>query len=357
MAEKSLGYVELEWTCPSCHTRNPGTAQKCNQCGTPMPEDVQFEQAAEEQIIADQAVAEAVKAGPDIYCAYCGTRNVSTARTCRQCGAALAEGTARSAGAVLGGLRDRPAPPQKCPSCGTENVATALKCRNCGSPLGKAVPAAPPPPVTAARPAGIGILPLILLGLLVLLGVFFIRGQRSTAMIGQVVDYGWRRVVNIEALAPVTREDWRDEIPAGAQIGSCRQRVYEIVSQPVPNSREVCGTPYVVDTGTGYGEVKQDCQYEVLADYCQYRTMAWTSAPALVLEGKNLEPQWPVASALAENQRSAGRSEEYRIVFRANDRDYIYTTRNLNEYLTLAQGGQYELTVNGFGQITGITQR
>jgi hypothetical protein len=29
MAEKELGYVELEWRCPSCGNRNPGSAKKC----------------------------------------------------------------------------------------------------------------------------------------------------------------------------------------------------------------------------------------------------------------------------------------------------------------------------------------
>ena len=275
MAEKSLGYVELEWTCPSCNTRNPGTAQKCKQCGTPMPEDVKFEQAAEEKVTTEAAVVEAVKAGPDIYCAYCGTRNASTAKSCRQCGALLAEGTARSAGGVLGGLRDRPAPPQKCPSCGTENAATALKCSNCGSPLGKAVPATPPPPVTAARPAGMGILPLILLGILVLLGVFFFMGQRSTDTVGQVVDFGWRRVINIEALVPVTREAWLDDIPR------CADRQLPPAGLPgcQPARAELArGLRYALCCGhpARLQEVKQDCQYEVLADYCQYRTVAWT---------------------------------------------------------------------------------
>ena len=53
---------------------------------------------------------------------------------------------------------------------------------------------------------------------------------------------------------------------------------------------------------------------------------------------------------------SAG-SEEYIITFRADDRNYTYTTRNLDEYLALAQGGQYVLTINGFGQITSVAQR
>ncbi len=123
MARKSLGYVELEWTCPSCNTRNPGSARKCLQCGTVQGEEVKFEQAPEEKILTDEAEIAAAKAGPDIYCAYCGTRNPATAERCKQCAAPLGEGKARAAGEVLGGLREEPAPPVKCPACGSENPA------------------------------------------------------------------------------------------------------------------------------------------------------------------------------------------------------------------------------------------
>jgi len=355
MAEKELGFVELEWTCPSCNTRNPGSLQKCQQCGTPMPADVQFEQAAEEAIITDEDKIAAALAGPDVYCAYCGTRNAATAKICRQCAAPLAEGTAREAAGVIGGLRDKPAPPQRCPSCGTENKATALKCINCGAPMGKAVPAATTPlPAPTGRPGGLGILPLILLGAVILLGVFFMMGRRSSELVGQVADYGWRRTIAIQALAPVTREGWLEQLPAGVDVVRCEKRVYQVVDQPVAGAREVCGTPYVVDTGTGYGQVKQDCQYQVLADYCQYRTLAWVVAPPLILEGRDLNPRWPVAN-LADNQRPGGQSEEYFIVFRADDREYTYTTRSIDEYMRLAQGGLWQLTINGFGQITTIS--
>ena len=60
------------------------------------------------------------------------------------------------------------------------------------------------------------------------------------------------------------------------------------------------------------------------------------------------------AATLAENQRAGGQSEEYFVVFRANDREYSYSTRNMDEYLQLAQGGPWMLTINGFGQITDI---
>ncbi len=356
MAEKELGYVELEWTCPSCGTRNGGTAPKCKQCGAAMPPDVQFEQAAEEVIITEAAVIEAAVAGPDIYCAYCGTRNVATATACKQCGAPLAEGAAREVAGVLGALRDRPAPPQICPSCGTENKGAARKCVNCGAPLGKAVPAPPPPAIPAApasQPGGLGVLPLILLAAVVLIGAFFLLGRRSSDVAGQIADYGWRRSIAIQALVPVTREGWLDQLPAGVEVVSCQKQVFQTVDQPVPGSQEICGTPYVVDTGTGLGQVKQDCQYQVYADYCQYRTLAWVMAPPLILEGRDFNPRWPAAT-LAENQRAGGQSEEYFVVFRANDREYSYSTRNMDEYLQLAQGGPWMLTINGFGQITDI---
>src|SRR5512138_1928767 len=156
MAEKDLGFVELEWTCPSCNARNPGSATKCKQCGAPMPADVKFELPPEEQAVTEKDKIAAAQAGPDIYCAYCGTRNASTAKVCRQCGAALTEGTARQLGGVIGAFGGQPAPPLKCPSCGAENKPSALKCVKCGAPLGKPVqPAAAPAPATRPRRLGI----------------------------------------------------------------------------------------------------------------------------------------------------------------------------------------------------------
>ena len=317
--------------------------------------NAKFEQAAEEQILANEDKIAAAQAGPDIYCAYCGTRNASTAKTCKQCAAPLAEGTAREVAGAIGGLRAISPRPPKVPCLRRENKGTAVKCVNCGAALGKAVPAsAGAPPAPTGRPGGLGILPLILLGAVILLGVFFMVGRRSSVAVGQVADYGWRRTIAIQALAPVVREGWLDQLPAGVEVVECQKRVYQVVDQPVAGAREICGTPYVVDTGTGYGKVKQDCQYQVLTDFCQYRTLAWVVAPPLILEGRDFNPRWPAAN-LAENRRTGGQSEEYFVVFRANDKEFTYTTRNVDEYLELAQGSQWNLTINGFGQITDIS--
>jgi hypothetical protein len=214
-------------------------------------------------------------------------------------------------------------------------------------------PVIAPPPAPSTRPGGLGIVPLILLGVVVLIGAFVLLGRRSSDAVGQVADFGWRRSIAVQALAPVEREAWFEQLPAGVEVIGCRKQVFQVVDQPVPGAREICGTPYVVDTGTGYGQKKQDCQYEVLADYCRYRTMAWVTAPPIVLEGRDLNPRWPAAN-LRATERAGGQTEEYFVVFQTADRQYTYTTRSLDEYLRLAQGGQWKLTINGFGQITEI---
>ena len=355
MTQKELGYVELEWTCPTCNTRNPGTARKCTQCGAAQPAEVKFEQAPEEKIITDEARIAEAKAGPDIYCAYCGTRNPSTAQVCKQCGAALAEGKARAAGELLGGLKTEPAPPIKCPSCGTENPALAHTCAKCGAPLVKAAP--PPPPATAKRGC---LSPAILIGIgaVILLAViaFIVMGSRSKAVVGQVSDVYWKRAVAIEALQPVTRENWRDQIPANAELGSCRQEVRRTQSNPAAGVREVCGTPYVKDQGNGFGKSVQDCQYQILDDMCQYKALAWVAAPALLREGHDLNPGWPAAN-LGQNLREAGRSETYNVTFDADGHAYHYAPRGESEFSGFRPASRWQLTVNGFGSVTGVSPR
>ena len=152
MAKESLGYVELEWTCPFCNTRNPGRAKVCRNCGAPQPKDVVFEQAAEDTLVADAEGLELAKGEADIHCPFCGTRNPATAVKCARCGGDLTEGERREAGQVLGGAQTKPAPDVTCAYCGTKNKATNVKCTNCGSPLGKEArpkPAAVPAPAVA----------------------------------------------------------------------------------------------------------------------------------------------------------------------------------------------------------------
>ena len=123
MTKKSLGYVELEWTCPNCGAKNLGMAKLCRGCGAAQPAHIEFEQAAEEKLIEDEAKLAQAAAGPDVHCAYCGARNPAGSATCQRCGGDLTGAGARGTGQVLGAHRAGPAAPVRCPACGNENPA------------------------------------------------------------------------------------------------------------------------------------------------------------------------------------------------------------------------------------------
>jgi hypothetical protein len=116
---------------------------------------------------------------------------------------------------------------------------------------------------------------------------------------------------------------------------------------------EVCGTPYVVDTGTGVGEVQQDCQYEVYKEYCQYSSLGWQAIAPLALTGSGFTPQWP-AERLGKDQRESGRSEEYVITFQTKNGPATYTVSSLQQFQRFTDGSEWMLEVDGRGQVVGV---
>src|SRR5512138_1531477 len=139
-SRRTIGYIENEWTCPNCGTRNKGGMKTCQNCGAPQPENVQFELPSEQKFVTDEEQIKAAQAGADIHCPFCGTRNPATAKTCSQCGGDLTEGKARELGRVM---QTPAAQPKviKCTNCGTENPSSNSVCSNCGAPLPKMAPA------------------------------------------------------------------------------------------------------------------------------------------------------------------------------------------------------------------------
>ena len=89
MAQKEVGFVELEWTCPVCKTRNPGTQKTCSGCGNAQPENVAFETAVGAELLTDEQKIARAKTGPDIQCGLCCARNTAYAQMCSQCGGDL----------------------------------------------------------------------------------------------------------------------------------------------------------------------------------------------------------------------------------------------------------------------------
>lgn len=355
MPPKSLGYVELEWICPNCNSRNPGGQEKCGSCGAAQPADIEFVQPLQEKLLQDERKIADAASGPDIHCGYCGARNDATATVCAQCGADLKEGKARKAGQVLGAHRSAPVPDVTCPACGSANPASAQRCQRCGAGLlSGAELAARAPKAKASASGGFGRAALfVVVGILAVIVVLMILMFRTEETVGVVEDVNWERRIEIQALVPVIKEDWRDDIPRGVAVGDCRKRVARTQDEPAPGAREVCGTPYTVDQGSGFGEVVQDCQYEILEDWCEYTVDEWRGVDSVSANGSGVAALWPEIN-LRPNQREGKRIEEYVILFNADGESYRYTVSSEDAAAQFEEGSRWILSVNTFNAVTNV---
>jgi hypothetical protein len=357
MARKKIGHVELQWTCPNCNGVNPGPEKHCGNCGAPQPDNVKFEQAERQELITDEEKIAQAEAGADIHCPYCGSRNSAGAEICHKCGGDLVAGIKRESGQVIGAYKTGPVSMIPCPHCGEENPDTEKTCAHCGGSLvekagrGEQVFAPPAKPQSRARTwIIVGVVAVLVLACVAYL--FF--ANRTNPTTGVVDNVGWERSVPIEALVPVDHKGWEDEIPVGGVIESCSQEVRSVQSEPASNSVEVCGTPYTVDSGSGFAEVVQDCEYEVYASFCKYTLEEWSVVDVMVLTGSDFTPVWP-EPALQESQRVGEEWEEsYTIVFISEDETYAYSTDDLNLFQEATIGSEWTLNINTFGNLVSI---
>lgn len=361
MAKKTIGYSKLQWTCPNCEGVNPGPEKACGACGSPQPEDVQFEQAQNQELLTDNETKKKAKAGADMHCPYCDARNPAGSAECSQCGGDLSDSALRQSGRVLGAFSKTGAVTQiTCPSCGADNVSTAQTCGECGSKLPRAAreqqkfEATPTSSngITKPRKRPIGlIIGFVILCIAAI--IFAMLSMKTEAVAGVVQGAEWQRSVEIEAFGPVERQDWHDEIPSEAEIKSCDLQVRKVQSEPAPNAEEICGTPYSVDTGTGYSEVVQDCEYRVYEDYCTYTVMDWQQFDTATLSGNNFSPEWP-NPALENNQRLGTQSESYAVIFGSDQGDSTYDTSDFNEFQQFTLGSTWQLNINTFGVVLSV---
>lgn len=358
MPQETLGYVQLEWTCPKCSSRNPGTLKTCQSCGGPQPDNVQFQQVEGQALSQDESLKKAAEAGPDIHCPYCGARNPGGTAICSQCGGDLKEGARREVGRVVGAYAPGEVRQVPCPRCGSANPETNLKCAACGAPL--AVPqvaAAAPAPLKPTRlnwvwiAAGAVVLLCLCVGAVIFSRMAF-SGSDSAGVV-QAVE--WRTVVQVEQLGPASRQGWRDQVPNGASLGDCQDQVrYTQDNQPSGgNYNKVCGTPYTVDTGSGVGKVVQDCRFEVLEPYCQYTVQEWRVAEELEQTGQDFTPIF-AQPQLQQGQRLGQQQAKYVVLFETGEDRYEYTLSSLEEFQQFQVGSRWTLTINGFNQIIGV---
>ena len=360
MAKKTIGYAKLQWTCPNCKTVNPGPEKLCLSCGSPQPENVEFEDSKSRELIQDEGEIKSAKAGPDIHCPFCGSRNPSNQKICSRCGADLVEGKRRTKGKVIGDFNEKQVDEIDCSVCGTKNPITSSHCTKCGSPLekGESLAAETLPDNEKVDKKKISITGKILgIALVVVIcgfAVWLIFSLLHTQSItGTVKDVSWMRTIYISEYDYVTEEGWLSEIPDDALIGDCELKYHHTQDEPAPNSDEVCGTPYSVDQGSGYAEVVQDCEYRVYQDYCQYQIEDWVVIDQETLSGNDNIPEWP-SPILSTDQRIDNQEESYSITFDTSKGNLVYKTDNYIDLDLFQPGTDWELEVNKFNAITSI---
>jgi hypothetical protein len=192
----------------------------------------------------------------------------------------------------------------------------------------------------------------IVLCVVVALGAYFLffRTEEQSAEVRTV---SWTRSIPILALGEVEDQDWWDEIPSDAEVGSCNDEYRYTSSSPESNSVEVCGTPYTVDTGSGAGEVVQDCEYEVYDDYCNYTVMDWVVFDEVTRTGSDLNPVWPQVNLLSD-QKEGDPSESYEVIFHSDGENYDYTPSDVSEFGQYSIGSKWILNVNSLGAVLSV---
>src|SRR5512134_2754222 len=320
---RTLGYIQNEWTCPNCDTRNKGGTKTCENCGAPQPENVQFELPTEQKLVTDEAAINAAKAGADIHCPFCGTRNPATAKTCSQCGGDLLEGKARESGRLM-----QAPPPQlkviKCDNCGTDNPTSNAVCSKCGSPLPKIAAPAIAPQAAAGVSAGKLTTPqktiaprvpggtnwLLIDGILaavaiccIAIAAFLLFPSKSVE--ATVVDVHWQTSVPLQEIRAVDYSNEQGSPPSDAYNVSCRDESQEVCEQKT------------IDKGNGYSEVVEECHTET-QQYCSYTVDEWTTIQTYTLDGNDVNPIYDSPN-LSSDQRLGNESEELTVTFSTDD--------------------------------------
>lgn len=349
-SKRTLGYIENEWTCPNCSTRNKGHLKTCENCGAPQPENVQFELGSDQKFVTDQNQIKAAEGGADIHCGFCGARNPATAETCSQCGGDLKEGKAREAGRIM----QAPPPAPKtitCKNCGTENPGTNSVCSNCGSPLPKVVASqAVAPQATASGNFGKpiakkktnwlllgGIGAFLAICCVVILGVFVLPTSSVQATVTSV---HWQTNVPVQEVQAVRHSDEQGSAPSDAYDVSCHTDTKQVCEQKT------------VDQGNGFSKVEEVCHDES-TDYCSYTRDEWKTLQTYTLDGNDLQPVYDSPN-VSSGQRLGDKTEDLTVTFDTSKGQKTYSPSTLSEFQQFDIGSTWTLKMNLVGGVISV---
>jgi ribosomal protein L40E len=347
--KRTKGFIQLEWVCPNCNSRNPGPVKTCENCGAPQPENVQFEQPAEQKMVTDGNAVQAAQAGADIHCGFCGTRNPATAKVCSQCGGDLKEGKARESGRVMEPAQAKPKA-LTCTNCNTVNPSTNTICSKCGAPLPRAVSEpsvsgaaveGPAVPVPAKKKTnwlllgGSGTALIVCCVAILALFVF-----PSSSVQATVTDVRWQTSVHVQEEQEVHYSNEEGSPPSGAFDVSCRT-----------DTRQVCEQK-TIDRGNGYAEIVEEC-YDESTQYCSYDVMEWQTIQTYTLDGNDVFPVYADPN-ISAGQRLGSQSEELTVFFDTQKGEIEYSPGSITEFQQYEIGSTWTLRLNALGGVVSV---
>jgi len=347
-SKQSKGFIELEWICPNCNSRNRGPDKTCVNCGAAQPEKVQFYAPAEAKLIQDENAKKLANVGPDIHCGFCGTRNPGNATACSQCGGDLKEGRARQTGKEM--QREAPVAQVKCTNCGTDNPSTRTMCVQCGAPLPRAGQAqvAQAKPGTAAPGAGSAkkrAVPWLAIGgvvaCLVIICIAAIALLAPSKSVSATVDsVYWQTSVPVQEVQAVRYNDEAGSPPSDAYDVSCQT-----------DTRQVC-VDKTIDRGNGYAEVVTECHDET-QESCSYTVDEWTTIETYTLDGSDLSPIYAEPS-ITVDQRIGNQTVTFTVYFFGDGETYEYHPEDLFEFQQFSIGSSWTLRLNALGVVVSV---
>ena len=294
------------WDCGQCgYIGNLGPHTRCEKCGAPRPENVEFYVSEDSKIVDNADKIREAKSGADWVCSFCSGHNKATETICQSCG------NDRDANDGDESLKEKD-------HLYNQKQKTEKKSFKLGKGLKR-----------------------VLIGLISFIVLFAILAQFTSEINVTVTGFMWERSIEIEENRKVIEENW--EIPKGGEEISSFRDIHhydQLEDGTETRTRTVqkqLGTEKVKigekDLGNGYFEdiyeeraVYEDVEetyeatkYKKIPVYktkYKYSVFRWKQAGKLNTEDNKKPAYWPEDDRLADESkfRIKKRNEKYFIL-------------------------------------------
>lgn len=252
MADKEVrdvGRFQMLWDCQFCgKSKLLGiTHRHCPECGGAQDPTKRYFPSEAEKV----AVQVDDYAGNDRICGSCQHPNGAKATFCAECGSPLE-------GAAAAKVRS-----ERVAKAGTAFAADSAKAAE--AELG----AGAKPKLVTKRKSRWWIYTLVIVAVLGL-AIFMLCIRKKSGSF-EVTAQTWERRIEIEEYVETSGSDWRDKVPSGASLGSCRDKEYSAAVDEDCHTRQV-------DQGDGTFKEQQECtpaKDAVMKPWCSYTVRRW----------------------------------------------------------------------------------